>query len=183
MSICYLYWVVPWWETGSSRLVTLWTTLYNPINSAPNICLYISVLENALSLRCIAIVSRGQSSVRSILNRLIWPHLLCWLPVELKGNQAWNFLFSFFLFFFFQAFCIYKPQICCWKLDHFLPSCEIRQSSRVKPRSAGGAGTVLTLPLAPVGGHQHCWLNKQGRHPVQATASDGDWNKSATCST
>lgn len=103
----------------------------------------------------------------------------CWV----KRKPDLKKKFFFLSFCFFPAFCIYKPQICCWKLDHFLPACEIRQSSRVKPGSAGGAGTVLTLPLAPVGGHQHCWLNKQGRCPVQTTASGGDWNKSATCNT
>lgn len=74
--------------------------------------------------------------------------------------------------FFFTAFSLYKPQICCWvtqPLPAFLWDQAVKQGEAKQCRGYWGLdtpGTALALPLAPVGGRQHCWLNKQVRHPT-----------------
>lgn len=94
----------------------------------------------------------------------------CWV----KGNCTW---------IFFMAFSLYKPQICCWvtqPLPLFLWDQAVKQG---EAKQCGGccglqtAGTVLTIPLAPVGGRQHCWLNKQGHHPALTTVINRNGNR------
>lgn len=99
----------------------------------------------------------------------------CWV----KGNCTW---------IFFTAFSLYKPQICCWvtqPLPPFLWDQAVKQGEAKQCRGCCGlqtAGTVLTIPLAPVGGRQHCWLNKQGHHPALTAVMNGERIQSATSS-
>lgn len=99
----------------------------------------------------------------------------CWV----KGNGTW---------IFFTAFSLYKPQICCWvtqPLPLFLWDQAVEQGEAKQCRGCCGlqtAGTVLTVPLAPVGGRQRCWLNKQGHHPALTAVMNRELNQSASCS-
>lgn len=87
------------------------------------------------------------------------------LPVESKRNLALGYIY---ISFFFMAFSLYKPQICCWVTQPLPVRKKGRSQGRQgkKPKQRGGcrglqtAGTVHTIPLAPVGGRQHCRLNK-----------------------
>lgn len=74
-----------------------------------------------------------------------------------------------------MAFALYKPQICRW-VTQALPAlflsdraAKVKKKKGKQHRSRCGlqtAGTAQAIPLAPVGGRQHCGLSKQ-RGPAQ----------------